>query len=98
MDGARKMLEFEPDWIVAVVEALQLTLQAEYPECTFETVQIVWAFWAWKEGTLCILIGSTEVTAFRSTTMTRGYPNIRWISDYTRRCCVDQIFWDDAWS
>lgn len=58
MNGAKKMLEFNPDWIVAmgggspIDAAKAMWIKYEYPECTFEVVQGIRHSRAEKESTL----------------------------------------------
>ena len=85
MDGARKMLEFEPDWIVAIgggssIDAAKaMWIKYEYPECTFEDMCKVFGLPELRKKAHFCAVSSTsgtatEVTAF--SVMTR-VSNIR---------------------
>ena len=75
MDGARKMLEFEPDWIVAIgggspIDAAKaMWIKYEYPECTFEDMCKVFGLPELRKKAHFCAVSSTsgtatEVTAF----------------------------------
>lgn len=75
MEGARKMLEFEPDWIVAIgggspIDAAKaMWIKYEYPECTFEDMCKVFGLPELRKKTHFCAVSSTsgtatEVTAF----------------------------------
>ena len=75
MDGARKMLEFEPDWIVAIgggspIDAAKaMWIKYEYPECTFEDMCKVFGLPELRKKARFCAVSSTsgtatEVTAF----------------------------------
>lgn len=75
MNGAQKMLEFEPDWIVAmgggspIDAAKAMWIKYEYPECTFEDMCKVFGIPELrKKAHFCAIPSTsgtaTEVTAF----------------------------------
>lgn len=75
MNGAAKMLEFEPDWIVAmgggspIDAAKAMWIKYEYPECTFEDMCKVFGLPKLRKKAHFCAISSTsgtatEVTAF----------------------------------
>ena len=75
MAGAQKMLEFEPDWIVAVgggspIDAAKaMWVKYEYPEITFEEMCVVFGMPELRKKARFVAIPSTsgtatEVTAF----------------------------------
>ena len=75
MDGARKMFEFEPDWIVAIgggspIDAAKaMWIKYEYPECTFEDMCKVFGLPELRKKAHFCAVSSTsgtatEVTAF----------------------------------
>lgn len=75
MEGARKMLEFEPDWIVAIgggspIDAAKaMWIKYEYPECTFEDMCKVFGLPELRKKAHFCAVSSTsgtatEVTAF----------------------------------
>ncbi|MBQ8568754.1 MAG: iron-containing alcohol dehydrogenase [Oscillospiraceae bacterium] len=75
MNGAQKMLEFEPDWIVAmgggspIDAAKAMWIKYEYPECTFEDMCKVFGIPELrKKAQFCAIPSTsgtaTEVTAF----------------------------------
>ncbi len=75
MNGAQKMLEFEPDWIVAIgggspIDAAKaMWIKYEYPECTFEDMCKVFGLPTLRTKAHFCAVSSTsgtatEVTAF----------------------------------
>ncbi len=75
MNGAAKMLEFEPDWIVAIgggspIDAAKaMWIKYEYPECTFEDMCKVFGLPKLRQKAHFCAVSSTsgtatEVTAF----------------------------------
>ena len=75
MEGARKILEFEPDWIVAIgggspIDAAKaMWIKYEYPECTFEDMCKVFGLPELRKKAHFCAVSSTsgtatEVTAF----------------------------------
>lgn len=75
MKGAEKMLEFEPDWIIAVgggspIDAAKaMWIKYEYPDCTFEDMCKVFGIPALRRKAHFCAVSSTsgtatEVTAF----------------------------------
>lgn len=75
MNGAKKMLEFEPDWIVAIgggspIDAAKaMWIKYEYPECTFEDMCKVFGLPTLRTKAHFCAVSSTsgtatEVTAF----------------------------------
>ena len=75
MKGAQKMLEFEPDWIVAIgggspIDAAKaMWIKYEYPECTFEDMCKVFGLPTLRTKAHFCAVSSTsgtatEVTAF----------------------------------
>ncbi len=75
MEGAAKMLEFEPDWIVAmgggspIDAAKAMWIKYEYPECTFEDMCKVFGLPKLRQKAHFCAVSSTsgtatEVTAF----------------------------------
>lgn len=75
MNGAAKMLEFEPDWIVAmgggspIDAAKAMWIKYEYPECTFEDMCKVFGLPKLRQKAHFCAVSSTsgtatEVTAF----------------------------------
>ena len=75
MNGAQKMLEFEPDWIVAmgggspIDAAKAMWIKYEYPDCTFEDMCKIFGIPELRKKAKFVAISSTsgtatEVTAF----------------------------------
>lgn len=75
MNGAKKMLEFEPDWIVAIgggspIDAAKaMWIKYEYPDCTFEDMCKVFGIPELRKKAHFCAVSSTsgtatEVTAF----------------------------------
>ena len=75
MNGAKKMLEFEPDWIVAmgggspIDAAKAMWIKYEYPECTFEDMCKIFGIPELRKKAKFVAVSSTsgtatEVTAF----------------------------------
>ena len=75
MRGAEKMLEFEPDWIVAIgggspIDAAKaMWIKYEYPDCTFEDMCKVFGIPELRHKAKFVAVSSTsgtatEVTAF----------------------------------
>ncbi|MDO4621327.1 MAG: iron-containing alcohol dehydrogenase [Eubacteriales bacterium] len=75
MNGAQKMLEFEPDWIVAIgggspIDAAKaMWIKYEYPDCTFEDMCKVFGIPELRRKARFCAVSSTsgtatEVTAF----------------------------------
>ena len=75
MNGAQKMLEFEPDWIVAmgggspIDAAKAMWIKYEYPECTFDDMCKIFGLPELRKKAKFVAISSTsgtatEVTAF----------------------------------
>ena len=104
MNGAQAMLDFEPDWIVAmgggspIDAAKAMWIKYEYPECTFEDMCKVFGIPALRNKAHFCAISSTsgtatEVTAFSIITdYEKGikYP----IADFeiTPDVAIDSIF------
>ena len=75
MNGAQKMLEFEPDWIVAIgggspIDAAKaMWIKYEYPDCTFEDMCKIFGIPDLRNKARFVAVSSTsgtatEVTAF----------------------------------
>ncbi len=75
MNGAQKMLEFEPDWIVAIgggspIDAAKaMWIKYEYPDLTFEDMCVVFGIPELRKKAKFVAVSSTsgtatEVTAF----------------------------------
>ncbi|MDO4477484.1 MAG: iron-containing alcohol dehydrogenase [Lachnospiraceae bacterium] len=75
MNGAAKMLEFEPDWIIAmgggspIDAAKAMWIKYEYPECTFEDMCKIFGIPELRKKAKFVAVSSTsgtatEVTAF----------------------------------
>ena len=75
MNGAQKMLEFEPDWIVAmgggspIDAAKAMWIKYEYPDCTFEDMCKIFGIPELRKTAKFVALSSTsgtatEVTAF----------------------------------
>ena len=75
MDGAQKMLDFGPDWIIAlgggspIDAAKAMWIKYEYPECTFEDMCKVFGLPELRKKAKFVAVSSTsgtatEVTAF----------------------------------
>ena len=75
MNGAKKMLEFQPDWIVAIgggspIDAAKaMWIKYEYPDCTFEDMCKIFGIPELRKKAKFVAVSSTsgtatEVTAF----------------------------------
>ena len=75
MKGAEKMLEFQPDWIIAmgggspIDAAKAMWIKYEYPECTFEDMCKIFGIPELRKKAKFVAVSSTsgtatEVTAF----------------------------------
>ncbi|MDO5650275.1 MAG: iron-containing alcohol dehydrogenase, partial [Gallicola sp.] len=69
MDGAKKMLDFEPDWIIAmgggspIDAAKAMWIKYEYPEITFEEMCVVFGIPKLRNKAKFCAISSTSGTA-----------------------------------